>query len=131
MPQVAHLKALSIRQPFVERILLGEKRAEYRTWNTNHRGPLLIHASKSTHEPDSEDLPRGVLVGLVDVHEVIDYGNRDFAWIVRDPVRFKTPIPFTGKVGLMSVPWSLVADVELIVPEANSYSNWSRSMSIR
>lgn len=127
MPQVAHLKALSIRQPFVERILLGEKRAEYRNWTISYRGPILIHASKSTEQEGSKDLPRGVLLGLVEITHVFCRGDY-YAWILKNPVRFKTPIPFVGKVGLMSVPWSLVADTELVVPPASTYSTWSRSI---
>lgn len=127
MPQVTHLRCLSIRQPFVERILTGEKRAEYRSWSTNHRGPLLIHASKSTAEPGHKGLPLGCIVGLVEVTHVFCRGDY-YAWILKNPVRFKTPVPFTGKVGLFLVPWSLVADVELVVPEASSYSSWSRSV---
>ncbi len=36
--------ALSIRQPWVELILLGRKTIEVRSWTTRHRGPLWLHA---------------------------------------------------------------------------------------
>ena len=39
-------KVLSIRQPFADFILAGTKWVENRTWRTQHRGPLWIHASK-------------------------------------------------------------------------------------
>ncbi|MCA9418448.1 MAG: ASCH domain-containing protein [Candidatus Omnitrophica bacterium] len=39
------MKAISIRQPFAHYIVTGDKKIEYRSWRTNYRGPILIHAS--------------------------------------------------------------------------------------
>lgn len=39
-----HLKALTVRQPFASLIMAGVKTTENRTWRTNYRGPLVIHA---------------------------------------------------------------------------------------
>jgi hypothetical protein len=41
------MKALTIAQPYAELIMRGLKPVENRTWGTNYRGPLLIHAGKS------------------------------------------------------------------------------------
>jgi hypothetical protein len=41
------MKALTIKQPWASLIALGEKKMETRSWKTNYRGPLLIHAGKS------------------------------------------------------------------------------------
>lgn len=38
-------KVLSIKQPWASLIIEGFKPIENRTWKTNHRGKLLIHAS--------------------------------------------------------------------------------------
>ncbi len=40
------MKAISVIQPWASLIMLGAKRFETRSWQTTHRGPLLIHASK-------------------------------------------------------------------------------------
>lgn len=40
------MKALSIRQPWAWLIVNGHKPVENRTWATNHRGDLLIHAGQ-------------------------------------------------------------------------------------
>lgn len=40
------MKALSIKQPWASAIVLGVKSVEIRTWKTNYRGPVLIHAPK-------------------------------------------------------------------------------------
>lgn len=39
------MKALSVRQPWAFWIASGQKAIENRDWATQHRGPLLIHAS--------------------------------------------------------------------------------------
>lgn len=41
------MKALTICQPHAHFIAHGPKRVENRTWRTDYRGPLLIHAGKS------------------------------------------------------------------------------------
>lgn len=41
------MKVLSIKQPWASLIVLGVKRFEIRSWSTDYRGPLLIHASSS------------------------------------------------------------------------------------
>jgi hypothetical protein len=71
--------ALSIRQPWAELILRGEKRIEVRTRRTHVRGPIFLYASCKRIHPDHErrieksrhividGLPRGVLVGVIDL----------------------------------------------------------------
>jgi len=41
----APAKALSLREPWASLIAYGPKRIETRSWRTNYRGPLYIHAS--------------------------------------------------------------------------------------
>jgi hypothetical protein len=41
------LKALSIRQPWLDLILSGQKTIETRSWSTDYLGPLLLCASKT------------------------------------------------------------------------------------
>jgi hypothetical protein len=38
------MKALSIRQPWATLLCLGIKRYETRTWKTDYRGPIALHA---------------------------------------------------------------------------------------
>jgi len=44
-PKDVTVSALSIRQPHADMIVSGVKWCENRTWSTNHRGILFIHAS--------------------------------------------------------------------------------------
>lgn len=41
------MKAISIQQPWAHYIVTGHKPVENRSWPTRHRGPILIHASKT------------------------------------------------------------------------------------
>ena len=48
------MMALSIRQPWAWLILHGGKDVENRTWRTNFRGPVLIHAGATMTRADYE-----------------------------------------------------------------------------
>lgn len=41
------MKVITIKQPWATLIAKGLKQYEFRTWKTNYRGDILIHASKS------------------------------------------------------------------------------------
>lgn len=40
------MRALSLTQPWAQLVALGAKRIETRSWPTDYRGPLAIHAAK-------------------------------------------------------------------------------------
>lgn len=44
------MKAISILQPWASLIAAGHKTIETRSWRTDHRGLLAIHAGKRDHE---------------------------------------------------------------------------------
>jgi len=80
------MKALTIRQPWASAIMAGVKRVENRRWGTDYRGPLAIHAGQG-FDPVGlqiledagidaqafEDGPRGVLLGVVELVDVVRY----------------------------------------------------------
>lgn len=41
------MKALTIKQPWASLIVDGYKCYEFRSWKTNYRGKILIHAGKN------------------------------------------------------------------------------------
>lgn len=51
-PFLSNQKALSIRQPWAWLIVNGYKDIENRTWSTELRGEILIHASKTMTNAD-------------------------------------------------------------------------------
>lgn len=96
------LRALSIRQPWAELILRGEKTVEYRSQPTKLRGRIYIYASLGKPDGDEQaletdlgcplsELPRGVIVGTVDL---VDCAGSDgeFEWLLENPQRFDKPL---------------------------------------
>lgn len=57
------MKAISLWQPWATLIALGVKRFETRSWSTNYRGPLAIHAAK--RKADRTELNRTIVDVLV------------------------------------------------------------------
>ncbi len=45
-------KAITLWQPWATLVAIGAKEYETRSWSTNHRGPLAIHAAKTKDHLD-------------------------------------------------------------------------------
>lgn len=123
------MKALSIRQPWASLVIHGGKDIENRTWHTKLRGRFLVHAAKGMtsaeyaaacnfcHQnclpqpPCFDELPRGGIIGSVDLVDSVDtsdspwyMGNKGF--VLRDP----RALPFTplkGRLNFFEVPQPL------------------------
>ena len=93
------MKALSVMPYPADRIASGEKVEEYRSWQTEYRGDLLICASSRNEGPD---LVRGHAICVVELYDIRKDGDRDFAWLIRN-VRFVEPFPVKGKLHLYDV----------------------------
>ena len=52
------MKVLTIRQPWATLIVEGYKRFEFRSWKTNYRGDILIHAGKGIDKEAMERLKK-------------------------------------------------------------------------
>jgi len=143
------MKCFTILQPWASLLFSGAKRFETRSWLTNHRGLLAIHAGRKFPEAaralcqtepfrlalreagfrDSADLPRGVVLGYVELvgcyptedltaHRIVpvnsaewvfgDYRPGRWAWGCRWPVRLAILFPFPGWRGLFDVPDQLL-----------------------
>lgn len=110
--------ALSVHQPWASLIVNGYKDVENRTWCTNHRGPLLIHASHKYVDHDGwsayslllggrlDDLPRGAIIGRVEVIDCVRDSTSSWAfpghwhWLLADPAHFAEPVVANGRRGL-------------------------------
>ena len=72
------MKVLTIKQPWASLIMLGYKRFEFRSWKTNYRGELLIHAGqgidkeamKRLQKYISKDMPKGKILGKEKVEKL-------------------------------------------------------------
>lgn len=112
------MRALSIRQPWAELILRGSKTIECRPRPTYVRGRIWIYAAEGRAKrdtlttitiPDDGALPRGVLVGSVELVACrrlrpsdsgaarlpIDFDG--YAWLVVHPERLAIPLKPTGR----------------------------------
>ena len=74
------MKVLTIKQPWATLIMQGDKRFEFRSWQTKYRGELLIHAGKGIDKEAvkrmkkyiPEDMPLGKIIGKVKwIHRVL------------------------------------------------------------
>ncbi len=94
-------RALSVKQPIPELILMGKKKQEYRKRRTHIFERVYLYAGKQYHRefPDypAEDaarLPRGFIVGsvaIVGCHEDEEEENC-FVWELADPIRYAKPL---------------------------------------
>lgn len=96
------LRALSIRQPWAELILRGEKTVECRSKPTTIRERVYIYASLAKSEPGDPDvhdedggpaaLPRGVIVGTVEITGC-EETDGEYEWDLAHPHRLTEPLP--------------------------------------
>jgi ASCH domain len=117
--------AMTVRQPWAELIVNGRKSIEIRSWSSNYRGGMWVHAGlKRNIELERRfgfrDLYRGGFVGSVQLvaivpvtHErwmkwsdkhldVAGYREGLVAWMLESPQRFLAPVPGKGELGLFT-----------------------------
>lgn len=129
------MKVLTIKQPWATLIMQGDKRFEFRSWQTKCRGDLLIHAGKGIDKeamkrlakylPD--EIPLGKILGKVtlvdcirmcpEFKEMLLKENSDiytkssfsenFGWQVEDVQVFDEPIEAKGHLSL----WEYYIDI--------------------
>lgn len=121
------MKVLTIKEPWATLIIEGYKKYEFRSWKTNYRGKILIHAGLSLEKDQLEkfkdynlECSKGMIIGeaeLVDCILVTDefdkelksidpivYGNsghvQNYAWKLENVKKYDEGIPVKGKLGL-------------------------------
>lgn len=72
------MKTLTIKQPFATLIVEGLKEYEFRTWKTNYRGEILIHAGKGVDKKAMKkyeylglEYPKGCIIGKATITDCI------------------------------------------------------------
>jgi len=128
------MKVLTIKEPWATLIIEGYKEYEFRSWKTNYRGKLLIHAgmilNKNMLNRCSEYnliCNNGAIIGEVDIVDCIlvdcefskklheensnvytsDYVGL-YAWKIENVKKYDEPIYVKGKLGL----WNYDNDVK-------------------
>lgn len=122
------MKVITIKQPWAEMIVLGIKDIENRTWRTNFRGRILVHAAK-TIVPYSEiinyyPLPAArnaireiqnqsptcitsAIIGSVEIADCVRNHPSEWAeegvwnWVLSNPIKYDKPITsINGKLSI-------------------------------
>ena len=95
------MRAISIRQPYVERILVGTKTREFRSRPTWIRGRVYLYAGLKLAEgarvtSTVAALPKGLIVGSVQIVDCRDLGDC-FAYVLKNPRRYRIPVAARGQ----------------------------------
>ena len=98
---MAITRAISIRQPFVELILQGKKKAEYRSIQTRIRERVYLYASKNpVDSPEAwgrvgkepGELPTAAILGSVEIIDCRwDVDRQCYAYVLAKPTRLRSP----------------------------------------
>ncbi len=122
------MKVLTIKQPWATLIMEQYKKYEFRSWRTNFRGELLIHAGKGVDKEALErlakylpkELPKGQILGQVTITDCIKCDDKlkkeclklnkdvyakstfseNYAWKIENVRVFDNPIEINGKLSL-------------------------------
>lgn len=122
------MKVISIKEPFATLIKENIKSIETRSWKTNYRGEIYIHASNTNYKIKNEELKqitqnlttnKGYIIAKANLVDCIyidkdfisnikenkteylcgEYKEGRYAWILKDIKKIK-PIPAKGKLNI-------------------------------
>ena len=119
------MKTLTLKKPWASLIANGYKKYEFRTWKTNYRGPILIHAGKGIEKDAlarvkkyNLDFPAGRIIAKVNIidcvklddnlndklcsenRDVYGYNNHEgYVWILSEPEFVHIDEEINGKLG--------------------------------
>ena len=119
------MKALSIYPEPVMEIFMGDKTIEYRTWQADYRGDLLICAG-SKKEPGFVNGYAWFVVTLLDIRPS-DYDS-GYEWMLGAP-RLIRPIPVRGRLYLFDVDDAQIEFIE--GGDLGAYATWSKANEFR
>lgn len=113
------LRALSVTQPWAECIISQGKNVENRSWNTNRRGYIAIHASSTCKkekfqscendyglEFDINEVDYGKIIGFAKIVDVITeedvtsqtegWFEGEYGFVLADIIKLKEPVEVKG-----------------------------------
>ena len=124
------MKVLTIKQPWASLIVNGYKKYEFRSWKTNYRGKILIHAGLSLEKTMVNrfneynlEYVYGAIIGEAELTDCIlvdqNFNNElreinplvyaksnhveKYAWKLDNIKKYDNPIYIKGKLGLWSI----------------------------
>lgn len=103
------MKAISLRPNFAGHIALKFKTKEYRTWQTNYRGNLIIHANKDILKKEIGSFVYGHAICIVNLTAIKPHKN-GYEWIFNG-VQYIKPIKINGKQRLFNIEDNLIKPI--------------------
>ncbi len=121
------MKVLTIKEPWASLIIEGYKEYEFRSWKTNYKGKILIHAGLTVEKEYLDRFKKyiisikpGFIIGEAELTSCIPvteefeneltkkdevvYGKskhrRGYAWKLEKIKKYDKPIKIKGKLGL-------------------------------
>lgn len=92
------MKVITIKQPFASLIAAGLKEYEFRTWKTNYRGEILIHAGKSIDKEAMKkfesvklEYPTGCIIAKAKLTDCVPITE-----VVKEELREKNFLVYSG-----------------------------------
>jgi len=124
------MKAITIKQPWASLIVNGYKKYEFRSWKTNYRGELYIHAGKGIDKEGMKRVeslnlkyPKSRIIGKVIIEDCIelndkvnneinvkneivygkDINRKGYAWVIKESELLNIEKEINGKLGLWNI----------------------------
>lgn len=100
------MNGLIIKEPWIDLILKGKKTWEIRSSNTKIRGKIYLIKSGSGRIFGEANLINSFEININQfknntdkhcIHEVdyLPYKKHIYAWVLKNPIKYKTPKPYT------------------------------------
>ena len=123
------LKVLTLRQPWATLVAEGIKKYEFRSWKTNYRGKVLIHAGTGIDKEDMKKYenmnlkyPSRRIIAIVEIEDCLEldeqlnkkiiaeknvaYGNKirtGYAWKLKNVKKINYGKEVNGQLGLWNI----------------------------
>ena len=123
------MKVITLKQPWATLVAEGIKKYEFRSWTTNYRGKVLIHAGAGIDKKEMErfkDLnlkyPSKRIIAEVEIEDCLElddklnqkiisenniaYGSKirtGYAWKLKNVKKIKSNKEINGKLGLWNI----------------------------
>lgn len=124
------MKVITLKQPWASLIVNGYKKYEFRSWKTNYRGELYIHAGKGIDKEGMKRVeslnlkyPKSRIIGKVIIEDCIelndkvnkkinsenefiygkDINRKGYAWVLKESKLLNIEKEINGKLGLWNI----------------------------
>ena len=123
------MRVLTLKQPWATLVAEGIKKIEFRTWKTNYRGKVLIHAGAGIDKEDMKkfeklnlEYPSERIIAEVEIVDCLElneelnnkiisekniaYGDKKrtgYAWKLDNIKKIDSNITIKGKLGLWNI----------------------------